>query len=143
MLELKLNVSQAQYTKGETVEGKVTLRNAGSEPVKVNGRMALNAPFSPDEFREIALTLNDPAGRPLDFQTKVNIGEPAAGDFKTLKPGEAIEQSYDLGHFYDLQKPGMYSVQAVYQNQAEPAAPNGTSVWTGEVKSDVAKFTVL
>ncbi len=142
MLELTLNLNKAQFAAGEPITGRITLRNAGSDAVKVNGRLALNTPYAPEEMREIAFALSDPSGAPLDFQAKVNIGAPRDNQFKTLAPGEAIERSYNLAAYYDLAKPGTYAVQAVYQNQSEPESANGTNVWKGEVKSLVARFTV-
>ena len=142
MLELTLNLNKASFAPGEPINGKITLRNAGSDAVKVNGRLALNTPYAPEEMREIAFVLSDPSGAPLDFRAKVNVGAPKDDEFKTLQPGEAIAQSYNLAKYYDLRKPGTYSVQAAYQNQSEPEFPNGTGVWKGEVTSPVEKFTV-
>ena len=142
MLELTLTLNQDKYAPGEPINSLVRLRNAGSEAVKVNGRLAINTPYAPEEMRDIAFAVSDPSGAVVDFQLKVNVGAPADNEFKTLQPGEVIEQSYNLARYYDLKRPGTYSVQAAYQNQSEPGMPPGTSVWKGEVKSAEARFAV-
>jgi hypothetical protein len=142
MLELKVSLGQGPFHAGEEMGATVTLRNAGSEPVTVNGRLALNAAFAPKDYRDVALLVSDPQGAPVPFEAKVNIGSPAARDFKTLQPGEAVQHRYDLASFYDLQKPGTYSLQAVYQNQSEPGTGNGAA-WKGELKSAVERLTVV
>ena len=142
MLELTLNVTAAKFSPGEPVTVKVALRNAGSEAVKVNSRLALNTPYAPAYMREITFRLMDPDGAPLEFQAKVNVGTPADDEFKTLQPGVSIEETYDLASYYDLDKPGRYAVQAIYQNSSEPASPNGVSVWKGEVKSPEGVFAL-
>ena len=142
MLELKLNLGQGTFHAGEEMGATVTLRNAGGEPVMVNARLALNTAFAPAEYREVAIVISDPHGAPVLFEAKVNIGSPADRDFKTLQPGESVEHRYDLAAYYDLQKPGTYTMQAIYHNQAEPGTGNG-GVWKGEIKSAVERLTVV
>ncbi len=142
MLELTLTLNQATFAPGQAINAQVRLRNAGREAVTVNGRLALNTPYAPEEMREIAFRLADPAGALLDFQVKVNVGEPADNEFKTLAPGEAIKRSYNLAKYFKVAFPGTFSVQAIYQNQSEPVSRPGQPVWKGEVASPVITFVV-
>ena len=142
MLELTLTLNQDTFGPREPILGQLRLRNGGSEAVKVNGRLAINTPYAPEEMRDIAFAVSDPAGVVLDFQLKVNVGEPADDEFKTLQPGEVIERRFDLARYYDLGRPGVYSVRVEYQNQSEPQSPNGTPVWKGAVASPVMQFVI-
>ena len=142
MLELKLSLGQGTFHVGEEMGATVTLVNAGGEPVMVNGRLALNTAFAPSEYREVAIVVSDPQGAPVPFEAKVNIGSPAARDFKTLQPAESVQHRYDLAAYYDLKKPGTYAVQAIYHNQAEPGTGDD-GVWKGEIKSAVERLTVV
>src|SRR6185295_8777795 len=142
MLELTLNFDQDTVAPGEPIKGVVRLRNAGSQSVRVNGRLAINTPYAPEEMRDLAFTVNDPSGSVLDFQLKVNVGAPADDEFKTLPPGEAIEKQFDLARYYDLKQAGAYSVRAEYQNQSEPQSPSGAPIWKGALASPVEHITV-
>ena len=141
-LTLTLTLTQATFAQGEPINAQVRLRNSGGEAATVNGRLAVNTPYAPEEMREIAFTLTDPTGALVDFQVKVNIGAPGDTDFRTLAPGEAIAQSYNLAKYFALVLPGVYAVQALYQNQSEPEAHSGQGVWKGEVAAPAATFTV-
>ena len=143
MLQLTLELNKSTFAAGEPISGKITLRNTGPESVEVNGRMALNAPFSPRVFREVALALQDPSGAPMDFQARVNIGAPRDNHFKSLAPGEVTEKTYNLADYYAFDKPGTYTVQATYQNQSQPAEPNGHAAWQGELTAPTVSFSVL
>lgn len=143
MLQLSVDFDQDTYQPGDPVQGTFTLRNTGPEPVLVNGRLALNAAFAPPRYREVALTGTDPGGRPLQFVAKVNLGGAQDKHFKLLQPGEAVQHHYALRDYYRLAEAGTYSVQATYQNQAEPSQANGHAAWKGELKSDPATFTLL
>jgi len=142
MLELTLDFNQTKFAPGEPINGVVRLRNVGPEPIPVNGRLAINTPYAPEEMRDIAFTVSGPAGANLDFQIKVNVGEPAESDFKTLQPGEVIEKRYDLARYYELVQPGTYSVRAEYQNQAESQPRHGPPAWRGSLESPVRQFII-
>lgn len=143
MLELNLSFSQDTYQPDERVEGRFTLRNAGEAPAVVNARLVLNSPFAPAPYRDLALTVSGPGGETLPFLARINVGDPADKHFRLLQPGESVSGSYPLNEYYELQQPGTYRVQATYHNQAEPSRLNGHPVWTGEVQSNAATFTLL
>lgn len=142
MLELSLSFNQDTYRPNEPVEGKFTLRNTGPEPALVNARLGINSPYAPDEFRELALDITGPAGQPLDFMARVNVGNPEDQDFKVLQAGASVEHTYTINYFFELVEPGAYQVRATYQNQSEPSQANGHQAWKGEVQSNPATLTI-
>jgi len=142
MLELNLSFSQDTFQSDERVEGRVTLRNAGDAPTVVNTRLALNSPYAPVPYRDLALSVSGPGGEALPFMARINVGDPADKHFRLLQPGESVSGTYPISEYYELQQPGTYQVQATYQNQAEPSRLNGHPVWTGAVQSNTATFTL-
>ncbi len=142
MLNLSLSLSKDTFRPDEPVEGTFTLRNAGAEPALVNARLGINTPHAPQEFRELALNVTGPAGQPLDFMARVNVGDPEDQDFKLLQPGESVESTYALSDYFLLEQPGAYQVHATYQNRSDPSHANGHAAWKGEVTSNPVTFTL-
>jgi hypothetical protein len=141
MLKLALTLDQERIALGQPIHGKLSLQNAGDAPQLVNCRLTINKSFAPAVFREVYFTLNDPSGKPVDFMLKINIGEPRADDFRELAAGESAETEFDLDMYYMLEQPGTYSLQANYENHAQP--DDGREAWTGKVKSDPVEFALV
>jgi hypothetical protein len=93
-----------------------------------------------EQFREVNFVVTNPAGEELCFMLLINIGAPKDNDFTELYPGEAIEKSYELNRAYQLDTVGIYSVQAVYENQNDPE--HGIMAWKGRLESNVVSFNV-
>jgi hypothetical protein len=140
MLKLVLTLDEERIALGQPIHGKLSLQNGGDDPLLVNSRLTINKSFAPAPFREVYLTLNDPSGKPVEFMLKINIGEPRPNDFSELAPGDYAEKEFDLDMYYLLEQPGSYSLQAVYENHAEPG--DGRKAWTGKVKSDPVEFVL-
>ena len=140
MLKLALTLDEERITLGQPIHGKLSLKNAGDDPQLVNSRLTINKSFAPAAFREVYFTLNDSSGKPVDFMLKINIGGPQPNDFRELAPGESAEREFDLDMYYMLEQPGAYSLQAFYENHAEPG--DGREAWTGKVKSDPVEFVL-
>lgn len=137
MLEFELKLDAERFKPGKPVPGKLVLRNAGDEPMLVNGRLVINKPFAPAPFRDVYFNLVNPAGEQAEFLLKINVGEPGSQDFTELAPGESAERPFELDTYYLLEQPGTYAVQATYESHAEP--PDGRQAWTG--KLDAARIT--
>jgi hypothetical protein len=110
---------------------KLSLVNDGQEPLLVNGRLAINAPYSPEPFREIGFVITDQDGAEADFLARINIGFPQDANFITLEPGQAVDREVDLTAYYQLE-PGRYTVVATYENQTDPS---DGQAWKGTVSS--------
>lgn len=102
MLKLALTLDGETYGPGQPIPGKLTLQNAGDDPLLVNSRMAVNKPFAPDPYRDVYFILDDPSGKPVDFMLKINIGAPRAKDFTDLAPGATAEKLFELDMYYAL-----------------------------------------
>ena len=140
MLELTLELDKITYSSQDDIKTKVILKNSGDKPLLVNGRLALNSPDAPDEFREVSLLITNNIGDELPFSARVNIGEPKDKDFKELVSHQSIEREYSLRSVFELSKASKYSARAVYQNQADPSVG---AAWKGEVTSNTVSFTVV
>ena len=140
MLKLVLTLDKVTYAPGQPVPGRLILQNAGDESLLVNSRLAINKPFAPEPFRDVYFSLKDPSGEPVDFMLKINIGAPRGEDFEDLAPGETAEQPFDLDIYFAFEQPGEYSLQAVYENHAEPG--DGREAWTGKVESNQISFVL-
>jgi hypothetical protein len=124
MLKLAINADQPMTL-------TVTLSNEGEEAVLVNGRLAFNAPYAPEPFRELSLAITGADGAEAPFMARINIGFPGDDDFVTLDPGQGIDREIELDSFYELES-GEYTVLASYENQSDPA---GDQAWKGTLSS--------
>lgn len=140
MLKLALTLDEERIPLGQPIHGKLSLQNAGDDTKLINSRLTINKSFAPAPFREVYFSLNDPSGKPVDFMLKINIGEPRPDDFRELAAGESAEKEFDLDMYYMLEQPGPYSLQAIYENHAEPG--DGRESWAGKVKSNSVEFVL-
>lgn len=138
-LRLVLAVSPTTSQVGDDVEATVELANAGTEPVAVNARMALNNVHAPAPYRELTFEIEGPSGKKLPFQAKVRIGAAQPSDVRTLAPGEKLKRVEKLSQFYNLDTPGTYAVRAHYAS-APVANAAGQPAWTELVSSDTVKL---
>ena len=142
MPELSVAFDKTEYRPGDPIQVTFTLRNTEQTPVLVNGRLALNAPFAPPRYREVALTITAPSGQPLPFMAKLNLGGAQDKHFKLLQPGETVQHSYALRDYYRFDQPGAYTAEASYQNQAEPSQAGSLQPWKGELSAEPVSFTL-
>ena len=140
MLDVSLSLDREAYARNDPILGKVAIRNIASTPLVVNGRLAPHSIFAPRPFREVSFVVTDPLHAEVEFGPRINRGYPRPEDFQQLMPGETLVREYSLREYFALDKPGQYSVQAVYQNQSDPGS--GTEAWKGESKSKVVSFTL-
>lgn len=139
MLELTLSLNKTNYTQAEPIQATLQLKNSGSGPVVVNGRLALNSANAPEEFFEVNFLITTQSGNEVRFGSFVNIGEPEDRHFKTLEVGQSLTEGYQLQRLYQLREPSTYSVKAIYQNSSDPS--NGPA-WKGRVESGEVKLVV-
>src|SRR5262245_38461167 len=120
MLQVTLSLAKETYATEEAIPGKITITNNGDSAALINGRLAINSPFAPEEFCDVYFTITNLEGKEEFFGSRINIGEPEAKDFKELAAGQTVDLSFNLRNFYNLKTPGGYSVQATYQNVSDP-----------------------
>ncbi len=135
MLDLTLQFDQRTYAAQAEILATMRLTNTGSQPELVNARLAFNSPGMPPVFREVHLAFTE-ATSPAPWVVMIRIGEPEDVDFKTLAPGQSAEHTYNLRQYYNL-KPGHYTVQATYENEADPSTG---SAWKGSLNSKPVSF---
>jgi len=114
------------------------LTNRGSEPLVVNGRLAVTGAGGPGD---VQLSASLDAGA-VPFIADVNLGAPKAGDFRRLAPGEAVQRDVDLRRYLLVRGPGRYRIAAVYQNKAQGVDGLAAVSWTGEVAAEPLIVTV-
>lgn len=139
-IQLTLTTDRDRYLQGEPITVTLLLTNTGSDELLVNTRMAHNRLDAPTPFRDVTFAIVSPTGTRVTTQARIDVGFPADGDFMVLAHGDSVERVYSqISGLYAIQTPGVYSIQAIYQNQEDPTF--GTA-WKGEVSSNVATFTL-
>lgn len=117
------------------IEVKVRLVNEGTERVLVNSRMAVG--YENSLSRELYLQL-ERVDRPEDLayiEYDINREFSPPGDYRWLKPGEAVTASFDLLDYYHITKPGTYRLTLFYQADEELADPP-EEIYTATVRSE-------
>ena len=139
-IQLTLTTDRQIYHQGEPITVTLLLTNTGSDELLVNARMAHNRFDAPAPFRDITFVIVGPSGTRVTTDARIDLGFPADGDFMSIAPGGSVERVYgQINGLYPIQTLGVYSVQAIYQNQDDPSF--GTA-WKGEASSNVATFTL-
>ena|SRR5258707_397868 len=133
-LELLLHFERDKIPIDDPVIAQVILRNKGSQPLTVNGRLLLNKPFVPESMRDISFEIVGPPGYFSLIRFSKNVGPPETYHFVELKPGETLERTYILTKFYSMHEPGTYKIKATYLNTTGHNA-FGRQAWIGKVDS--------
>ena len=117
-LKLTLSFNKAEYKKSEPVMLDVKLENTGDKPIYVNKRLLINSEERPAGSREITLSATSPDGKKLPCKVSYETGLPKSDYFVSLKPQESVklDNKRDMRNYFDLTKPGEYSIIATYQN---------------------------
>lgn len=123
---------------------KVTLRNNGTQSVKIISRMAMGYAGHNDSELHLVITTqstDQEAGKELE-QLKELVDFHAAPvtdvDFKWLNPGETATVEIDLKEWYDLPA-GDLELVVVYSG--EHASRQDPDLLRGEYRSDKIRFT--
>lgn len=114
------------------------LVNTGSEPIVVNGRLAVTSPGGPGE---IELSASSESGR-VPFIADINLGRPKAGHFRRLAPGDSVGHQDELRRYLLLREPGKYRINAVYRNRTSGTDGLDGVAWTGELAAEPRDLTV-
>jgi hypothetical protein len=126
-VSIHVSLQKSSYTVGEKPFAVLAIKNTGSEPLWFSDALYLE---------RIHVTTKD--GEP----PKTELHRHLLGDFRpgdgpgllsgpvagrAIAPGTVYSHSYDLTYFYDLSKPGNYSV---YLELYDPAGPkDGSGHW--------------
>lgn len=100
--------STPQARAGQPVPVRFTLTNTGAAPLLV---LRWNTPFERTWFAPFVVVTRE-GGRALAYQgPMLKRGDPAAGDYLRLEPGQSDNAELDLALAFDLSRPGRYRVQ--------------------------------
>ena len=134
-LRTQVTLVKTPISVGQPVEIRYTLRNVSKADLVI-----WHSGFWPNH----QILVKDAAGSDavltaLGKQCKAAFSPGGARDKNfpvTLKPGsdDTSEGDVDLTRFFDLSKPGVYSVQLVYEEKQ--------SGWSGRCASNVASFEI-
>jgi len=135
-----LNFDRSVYYSGDEIIAEVVLKNISTEPVLVNSRLP---PFGQWLYFYRILNPNGEVASYIGgFQNEIS---PSEDDFFILSPGQSISMKNDLTWSYDISLTGTYLVWTSYSNSFQPSQfdPSDKRVaWMGELKSNVATFTL-
>ena len=133
-LQFTIAVGAGPYAVGHPVPLAMTLTNASSAPVRVNGRLAVNDEREPAAFREVTFDIRTPSGKRAAFRLDIKRGAARPSDVVSLKR-QSVRKTIDLAHYYVIRETGTYEARATYAS----AAPGSES---GPVTSNSLRFTV-
>jgi hypothetical protein len=132
-----VSLQKSSYTVGEKPIAVLAIKNISSEPIWFSNNRHLERihimrkdgePPKTELHHHIIGDFRPGDGPVLD-------SGPVAG--RSIAPGSVDSQSYDLTYFYDLSKPGNYSV---YLELYDPAGPkDGSGQW---LRTNTAKFEI-
>jgi uncharacterized protein (DUF58 family) len=134
-LQLTIALGAGSYAAGGPMPLDVTLANASSAPVRVNGRLGVNDDREPAAFREVTFDIRTPSGKRASFRLDVKRGAARPSHIVSLKPHDSVRKTVDLAHYYALHETGTYEARATYASAA-PGAERGP------VTSNSVRFTV-
>jgi hypothetical protein len=123
---------------------RVTLRNNGTEPVKIISRMAMGYPGRNNSELYVLLrtqSTGEEAGKELENLTELvdfHATPVSDTDFKWLNPGETATVEVDLREWYDIPA-GEMELQVVYSG--DHAAGQDQELLKGEHRSNTIRFT--
>ncbi|MEW6281143.1 MAG: hypothetical protein AB1758_21205 [Candidatus Eremiobacterota bacterium] len=135
-LEFRISLGATSYRQGQAIPCQMELRNVSPRPLRVNGRLLVNWP-NPSPH-EVFFEVTGPRGYLLPFQLLVRAGDPLDEDYLLLEPGESTRYECDLAECFRIQSPGLYRLQAVYENVS-----GGEEVWSGRLRSNPLEFTLV
>lgn len=137
-VSIHVSLQKSSYTVGEKPVAVLAIKNTGSEPIWFSDNLHL---------QRIHVTTKD--GEP----PKTELHRHLLGDFRpgdgpgllsgpvigrSIAPGTVYSHSYDLTYFYDLSKPGNYSVYIeIYDPQG---AKDGSGHW---LRTNTAQFEMV
>ena len=142
-LALSVEVDRHSYQIGQPVPITLILENSSSAPVVIQTRMALNVrQLCPNVSCDLYFAISDSANKELEFRWLARVRSIELTDFRKIMPGERYRfELPDLTVYYaPFDKPGQYTIQAVYENQMDPN--DGGLAWKGRLTSNVATVTL-
>ncbi|MBI2380376.1 MAG: protease [Gammaproteobacteria bacterium] len=122
----------AVLTAGAPAELRWSLRNTGAKPVSV---LSWNTPLEGGIFAEFLSLERD--GKALPFSgALMKRGDPEAGEYLRLAPGQAEEAVIDLGLAWPVDAPGHYRLRYTGRlldvAEAGAALPRPRDAWRGQ-----------
>lgn len=127
VLECSLAISSAGILENDLV--RIVLRNNGSAPVVVAGRLAVGYDTSTDRELYLVITRHG-TSKVVGQRTQLYHRAPhPPDDVKTLQPGQMLQERFALGDWYSCPD-GALDIQAVYD-------PTGAVAIDPEIARDV------
>ncbi len=112
----------------------VSLHNPLGKTMLVNGRLLVDTADGQPERHEIELAVTGPGGEALDFAANINAPAPADEDFVEIAAGADHSRDIRLDTYFDMKKPGAYSVKVSYSNSVAMTR-SGVEAFVGEVQA--------
>jgi hypothetical protein len=122
-IAIGIAVAQDKIPVGQKPWVQLTIKNLTSEEMAY-----------PDDQVYVQRESGEPPATP--WQRKRKNGQLPGGFTPSVQPGDSFTMKYDLSAFYDLSKPGKYSVYI------EVLAPSHATAWKW-MRSPVAHFEII
>jgi len=118
-LKFNIKLDKTEYKEQEPVNATFELENKGQQSVLVNKRFNLNSAGGAKQYQgEVTLILTLPSGKEVPCKFSYEAGLPKTDYFELLQPGKKAASEYprNLRGYFSFEEPGVYKIEAVYQN---------------------------
>lgn len=143
-LKFSILLDKTEYKEQEPINVIFELECQGKEPAWVNKRFYANSTSVPRKQRgEVTLKATSPSGKELPCKFAYEAGFPKSDYFELLEPGKKAVSEYprNLRGYFDFTEPGVYKVEAVYENIFGPEI--GLDMPKGKIYSKTVSFKVI
>jgi len=144
-LVLTLRMAEEKVKAGHMAIVDVTLTNQTSKILWLNDRLMVNRYSDPPDRREVWFIVNGPRGDAIELECLKNVRPLTSANYRVVKPRESVSVTEILSSCFPIDRPGVYTMVAVYQdgNRQPPPPPAGAEYVSELVQSAPIKFEVL
>jgi len=140
-MTLKLSVPKRQYAPGEDMVAELTFTNGGKQEWffdKWNDNIDRIGHRGNVRFT----VLNEQKERMKYIHSGQEDALAVAFQRRRIKPGESVKLKVTLNKWYDIAKPGKYTIAATYTSKGPFKVGEDLPMWEGALKSNEIEITV-
>lgn len=139
-LSFSIKLNKAKYKKGDPVNCTMTLTNTSRNNLVINNRFLVNHPMG---TREVSFQIIGPDLELVPLVVKINASIKSR-KFGVLHPGQSDSHDIELSYYFEMGKPGKYSVVGYYENTDDsPEAMHLAPAWKGQLVSNKLIINLL
>jgi len=143
-LTLSIVMAENVVLLGHAAIAEIRLVNHTNANLWINSRMALERFSDLSDHRELWLQVRGPDGAEVPLECIKNIRPASSENYRVIRPGEHASHTEMLTSCFALDKPGVYTIVAFYQdgNPDPPPSPAGATYVSSLIQSAPVMFEV-